>query len=151
MDNENNREFFRLAFPHPLVSNVTIIQIKGNAIDSGSTKVLIEDVSFGGLRFISPMKLPVNPHVILEFETIILKQEVQLPGYVVWKKEGQNGLHEYGVRFTIDDSEFPGIIQLFNRLEIRMRRNPLVSDCWFTTESKEQFFNDEPSSVESGK
>ncbi|BAU26680.1 PilZ domain-containing protein [Aneurinibacillus soli] len=133
MKDQEKRQFFRLTLKNPLISDVTIIRVKENAIETGSANVLIEDISAGGLRFTSNVLLPVTPQIILEFETTILNQMVKFPGYIVWKKSSETGLQEYGVQFTIDNEQFPNITSILHQLEVRLRRSPLSPSCRFAT------------------
>lgn len=133
MEEQNRRQFFRLPLPHPLSSDVTIIRIKDNAVEAGKAQVLIEDISPGGLKFVSNVKLPATPEVILEFETQILNNTVQLPGYIVRKVPREGDLYEYGVTFTLDEGVYTELIPLLQLLSIRLRRTPIVSGCRFAT------------------
>ncbi|NME98344.1 PilZ domain-containing protein [Aneurinibacillus aneurinilyticus] len=141
MAGQNRRQFFRLPLPHPLSSNVTIIQIKNNAIETGKAKVLIEDISPGGLRFISNVKLPATPQVILEFETEILNNNLQLPGYIVRKVPRDKDMYEYGVKFTLENNVHAELISLLQLLSIRLRRTPLVGGCRFATNEELEQLN----------
>lgn len=141
MAGQNRRQFFRLPLPHPLSSNVTIIQIKNNAIETGKAKVLIEDISPGGLRFISNVKLPATPQVILEFETEILNNNLQLPGYIVRKVPRDKDMYEYGVKFTLENNVHAKLISLLQLLSIRLRRTPLVGGCRFATNEELEQLN----------
>jgi hypothetical protein len=136
MEFQNKRQFFRLLLPHPLSADVTIIKIKENAIETGNTRVLIEDISPGGLRFVSNIKLPVTHEVILEFRTDILAKTLYLPGYIVRKTDRAMGIYEYGVKFTLDDNDYATLSQLLNLLTIRLKRTPIVSGCRFATEEE---------------
>ncbi|MBN6186821.1 PilZ domain-containing protein [Aneurinibacillus sp. BA2021] len=133
MEGQNRRQFFRLPLPHPLSSDVTIIRIKDNAVEAGKAQVLIEDISPGGLRFISDVKLPATPQVILEFETEILNNTIQLPGYIVRKLPREDELYEYGVTFTLDEAVYTELIPLLQLLSIRLRRTPIVGGCRFAS------------------
>jgi hypothetical protein len=58
---------------------MTIVKIKDRHIELGMTEPLIEDIGLGGLRFLSNIKLPVNPEIIIEFETEILERDELAP------------------------------------------------------------------------
>jgi hypothetical protein len=147
LEGQNRRKFFRLPLPHPLSSDVTIIRIKDNVIESGSAQVLIEDIGPGGLRFVSDIKLPVTPQVILEFETKILHHTLQLPGYIVRKIDREKILYEYGVKFTLDYNEHKELFQLLQLMSIRLKRTPVVGGCRFaTTEELERLKRNSKSS-----
>lgn len=92
----NKRQHFRYVFQKPLCADMTIVQIKENRIDTKSTKICILDIGPGGIRFMTSLSLPVNPYVVLEFQTRILDRHLQFHGYVVRKALGEDEYNEYG-------------------------------------------------------
>jgi hypothetical protein len=120
---DQKRQYFRLQLDPPLCSDMTIVMVKGKTLEIGSAEVLIEDIGPGGLRFLSHLSLPVNPQVVLQFETEILKQRVSMHGYVVRKNQWSEGIHEYGVAFTVEEGKRVELAQIINLLAIRMRQH----------------------------
>ncbi|BAU29180.1 PilZ domain-containing protein [Aneurinibacillus soli] len=125
---QNQREHFRQVFQNPLCADMTIVKIKDNQIDAKRTKTCILDIGPGGLRFYTNLKLPVNPYIVLEFQTRIMGQILSLPGYVVRKIDTEE-FHEYGVRFVLDEQQQMELSSLLNTMTIRMRRNPNIRSC----------------------
>ena len=70
-------------------------------MDLGKSNVLIEDMSIGGLRYVSTLKLPVRGDILFQFETEILGKTITLNGSIVWKEEINDDLMEYGIKFII--------------------------------------------------
>lgn len=110
---------------------MTIARLKGKALQLGKTDVLIEDIGPGGLRFLSFIKLSVHPEVILELETEIIGIRVKLYGEIVWLRELQEDLFQYGVEFSIDEDDRASLCQLLNQFAIKLKRNSLVPGCSF--------------------
>nr|WP_295972963.1 PilZ domain-containing protein [uncultured Bacillus sp.] len=135
---EERRRYFRVDLPFPLLASMTLIKIQEKNVDLGQTEVLVENLGFGGLRFLSDIKLVIHPEIILEIQTEILGQTVQMYGNVVWMKRVKSGIYQYGLEFSMDESERP--IQLFNQLAILLRKSSLVSDCSFVTTDRYCFF-----------
>lgn len=135
---ENRRKGFRLPFTHPLVGTMTIVSYQGKEVKMGKTSVLIEDIGIGGIRFTSNINLPVSPDIILEFETEILNEKLQLPGNIVWKETTGEFL-QYGIQFALSEIEQNKFVKLLNQLEIKMRKNPIPNGCSFYLESKKLF------------
>lgn len=125
---QNQREHFRQVFQNPLCANMTIVKIKDNQIDANHTKTCILDIGPGGLRFYTNLKLPVNPYIVLEFQTRIMDQILSLPGYIVRKIDTEE-YYEYGVRFVLDEQQQMELSSLLNTMTIRMRRNPNITSC----------------------
>ena len=128
---EERRKFFRINLDFPLSASMTLIRIHGRKVELGRTEVLVEDIGLGGLRFLSDIRLPVNRDIILEFETEILGNTIKMYGSVVWMKELKFGIYQYGLEFSMDESERSVLTQLLNKLAILLRKNPLIPDCSF--------------------
>ncbi len=136
----NRRKYFRLLLEPSLCSEMTIVRIKENVIEASSCMVCIEDIGPGGLRFTTPLKLIVTPHVVLEFRMRILNETVKLHGYIVRQTELPNALYQYGVQFTIDEAERAAVQQMLNELAIRLRRGGNLFSCDFCATGKESCF-----------
>ena len=82
-----------------------LVSIAGRSMELGKSNVLIEDMSIGGLRYVSTLKLPVRGDVLFQFETEILGKALTLNGSIVWKEEINEDLIEYGIKFIIGKDE----------------------------------------------
>lgn len=130
-EQQNRRKYFRLELNKALCGNVEIVQIKGKSIHTKITKVCIEDIGPGGLRFVSDLKLPVTNEIVLEIEIKLLDEYVKLLGIIVRRKDLSENLFEYGVQFTIFDHMQNMLTQSINKLTIRLRTRPNLSSCAF--------------------
>ncbi|MGV8981478.1 PilZ domain-containing protein [Clostridium sp.] len=133
---------FRVKLFYNLTSEIKIESISGKKTDLNGTKVLINDISPSGLKFISNLTLPVNPAVIFNLKSLILHETINLFGHIVWAEESVGGLYEYGIKFIQDDSKEQYLIKLLNTLQISIRRSPLVSGCSFYTGNSIKYFLD---------
>ncbi|MDV6377063.1 EAL domain-containing protein [Sporosarcina sp. GW1-11] len=136
---EERRRFFRVPLHFPLSGSMTLTRINGRTVDVGRTEVLIEDIGLGGLRFLTDLKLTVNPNIILEFETHLFGETIKLLGSVVWMNEVKLDMYQYGVEYTIDEGERAEVAPILNKLAIKLRKSPLVPDCSFVTEDRYVF------------
>ncbi|MCM3570452.1 EAL domain-containing protein [Neobacillus mesonae] len=128
---ENKRRYFRVLLKYPLLADMTIEQVESKKVNLGSTEIKVEDIGPGGLRFSSSLKLPVSNGVVFCFSTEIFTKESNLKGNIVWKKELQNNVYRYGVKFILDQKEQEELIRVLNQLQIRLRRNSILEDCRF--------------------
>ncbi|MGC5327191.1 PilZ domain-containing protein [Brevibacillus sp. SYSU BS000544] len=129
-EHHNRRQYFRYELNKSMCGDVEIVQIKGQTIQSNTTKVCIEDIGPGGLRFISSLKLPVSNEIVLEFEVKMMDELVKLLGVIVRSQEmGQ--LFEYGVQFTIFDNVQNQLTQHINSMMIRLRTRANLTSCTF--------------------
>ena len=55
-------------------------------------------------------------------------------------KELKSDIYQYGLEFSIDESERSVLAQLLNQLAILLRKNPLVPDCRFVKVDRYMFF-----------
>ncbi|HJV44490.1 MAG TPA: EAL domain-containing protein [Bacillota bacterium] len=138
---ENRRQFFRVELSYPLEAEMTVLKVGGKPVKLGSSNVLIEDISSGGLRFSSNLKLPKLNGLLIGFVTDILGQTVQLSGYIVWVKEMGSGILQYGIQFEIVERDRNDLTRLLNQLQIKLRQNYVLKNCSFVTVSRETYFN----------
>jgi hypothetical protein len=133
------REYFRLKLDPPLCADMTIVMIKGKTLEVGSTKVLIEDISGGGLRFLTHLKLPVNDQLVLQFDTEVFSQLLQMYGHIVRSAQWDVGINEYAVKLTMEDAVHREINRVVNRLAIRLRQKGALPDGSFLRGDRREF------------
>ena len=119
---EDRRKFFRIHLDVPLSASMTLIRIHGRNVELGRTEVLIEDIGLGGLRFLSDIRLAVHRDIILEFETEILGDTIKMYGSVVWMRELKSEIYQYGLEFSMDESERSVLARLLNKLAILLEK-----------------------------
>lgn len=136
---KNRRKYFRLKFDFPLGAEMTVIKINNKDVKLGASKTLIEDISLGGLRYLSNINLPIREGFILQLTTVICRKKVQFTGKNVWKSEN-NGLYQYGFEFTITERERDQFASLLNQLTLKLKTDPLVPGCPFWQGGKIKYF-----------
>lgn len=136
----NKRKFFRVQLSYPLEANMTIDQIDGKKVTLGSTYVLIDNIGPGGQSFFSNIKLPIRPNFTLKFNTTILGKEIELYGKVVWSKEHNAEITQYGVEYELDDDQRSKIILILNQLQVKLRQEPFLKNCRFIKMDLETYF-----------
>ncbi|QRG66808.1 EAL domain-containing protein [Brevibacillus choshinensis] len=144
---ENRRKQLRVPLLYPLRSQMTIIKMKDREIHLEKTEVLLEDLSAGGLRFLSHVNLTVNADIIFQFETEILGGILNVSGYIVWKQELENDIYQYGLEFTINDMEQDRFISQLKLLAYEMKMNPLALQESFVMEDKVKYLGNLAESV----
>lgn len=104
-EKRNRRKDPRFSFSTPLEADIKLTSIGDRKVEVGVSKVLVENIGAGGLRFVSNLDLPIRSDVIYQFITSILEQSVEINGKIVWKKEVSEDLTEYGVQFILENNE----------------------------------------------
>ncbi|MCT8137659.1 EAL domain-containing protein [Anaerobacillus sp. CMMVII] len=113
----NRRKFYRIEFKHRLRADMTIVNLGGKNVTLGTTKVLIENISGGGLRFFTNVRLPVRSDLILNFKLKLNNQSIDLLGSLVWTKEVDNELHQYGLEFSLPKNKQSQLISLLDTVQ----------------------------------
>ena len=57
------REYYRFEFPFPVLGEMTITEVNNRKVDLGATEILIKDISLGGVKVQSTLKLPINADI----------------------------------------------------------------------------------------
>ena len=120
---KDRRKYDRLEFSNLLEVNMTIKKFRGDELNIGDTKVLVKDISPGGLCFISNIKLPVNKEIELQFTVNLYRKELILQGNLVWFREDESNLYEYGVKLKNDEKQKKMLTRILNQLQIMMEDN----------------------------
>lgn len=138
---DNRRQFFRIDLQRPLVAEMTITSLGGKIVKLGMTKVLLEDVGPGGVRFTSNIKLPIRPDLILKLKMLILDKEIESSGSIAWSKEEED-LQQYGLEFRMDEKERDTLTGLLNQFEVKLRNGMVTQTCcsFLWTDRNEFFF-----------
>jgi diguanylate cyclase (GGDEF)-like protein/PAS domain S-box-containing protein len=136
---ENKRQYFRIQLPYPLEADMTIERIGMKALNIGSTKVLIEDIGPGGLRFISSINLPKKEDIILRFTTEIFFGTFQINGHIVWSSEMEDHIFQYGVKFNIDEIRRESLIKLLNNLQVKLKDKNVLTSGRFISEERASY------------
>jgi DNA-binding response OmpR family regulator len=136
-DVNEKRRYFRVKTFVPICSDMRIMQIKDKVVDTPFTKICVLDLSAGGFRFLSELKLPISSEVVLEFQTNILDNKLLLIGHVVRLDIMEEHIFEYGVEFRIDENKKSQLIRLLNEMQIDIRNNKTIRGCSFCTKENQ--------------
>ena len=137
---QNKRKHDRINFPYPLAADMTLVSIAGRSMQLGKSNVLIEDMSIGGLRYVSTLKLPVRGDVLFQFETEILDKTIKLNGSIVWKEEINEDLIEYGIKFIIGQDEQTSLASLLNSFDKLLKNSTSLPSYKMVKEDRSQYF-----------
>lgn len=137
---QDRRRYYRIYFRNLLEADLTIKEIKGRNVDVGNSKVLISNISAVGLCFISNLRLPAERQIILQFFTQLDNTIIKINGYIVWSKEADNDLFEYGVEFIIGEKERTDLLNLLDKIKIKMDSDISLPEGNFISSSAEVYF-----------
>ncbi|HHY83085.1 MAG TPA: EAL domain-containing protein [Clostridiales bacterium] len=137
---KEKRQYSRYRFPLYLEASMTILKYLGQDVHFGSTLVLIQDISAGGLCFFSTLCLPVRNSLLIQFSTTLLGKHVEFHGVPVWRKEVKENLYKYGVSFKISEKKRKQLIDFINQLELQFNNDPDALNGDFVRQSPYSYF-----------
>lgn len=135
MSQANKRSSFRLNLQIPLSAMFKIIGIKNKAADTKHSKIMIRDISSGGIRIHTPLNLPIDMSLLLEFTFHLFHQEIKVLGVLTRKTMLKPSLYEYGIEFSIADPVMEQ--QLTSHLILlgaRLKHNNMLASCSFCSD-----------------
>ncbi|MDI7743569.1 EAL domain-containing protein [Lysinibacillus fusiformis] len=138
----DKRKFYRFQFPFPIPGELTIIEVNGNEVNVGKSPVLIENISLGGVRVLSPLKLPVNTQMIFSVKCQILNETFEFAGSIKWIEDETMSVFVYGVSFEklnriLEDR----LASIINRLSSYSKSKKKIPDTEFIYEGVNKYFD----------
>lgn len=108
------RKYVRLKVPGQF-GEMWITAIGSHRIKSNSRRVLVLDISPGGLRFVSGLRFPAKRKIRVGVQVTISGLCFEAEGLIVWRKPNEN-VYEYGVMFEITALHRSFLIRMLNQL-----------------------------------
>jgi c-di-GMP-binding flagellar brake protein YcgR len=122
-----SRKFFRIRPESPLFGTISMVRVGKRRVFSNAARVRILDISPGGLRFVSSLKLPADSSVILEAVLKLAGLEYCLQGYIVHVTGSEVNENEYGLRFLEPDPELRETLKkFFSGISVRQNRHIII-------------------------
>lgn len=116
-DPSKMRKFYRLNFEYPIIGSFTLISVRGEPKKVGKSKILVKDISAGGIRFTSNMKLPTNIDFVIKVFISIGEISIEYPAQIIWRNQKEGKLYEYGFEFLIDEKDREQLLRFINLLQ----------------------------------
>ena len=135
------RTFFRVGLPLPLSTRMAILSLNNEKVSLGSSKVLVENISPVGLRFLSHLRLTSRADIVFSFETELMGTQLRYKGKIVWgeEKEKENDIFRYGVEFLSTQQEKEQLSALLKQIRSNMNHPALYEKSSFVSESPTDF------------
>lgn len=103
-DGHNGRiESIPLLFRDHLYAQLRIVEVKGRPSSSRPGRVEIGNISAKSLRFLTELRFPVGPFVVLAMDLTIVDRPLRLTGYIIYSRRKKTK-NEYELVFTIDET-----------------------------------------------
>lgn len=135
-----NRKFYRFELPLHIQGEMTIAEVNDQLVQVGSTPVLIENISLGGLRILSNLKLPVNSNMKFKFEFKVLGEVIEVYGKLRWIEDELQSVYSYGVLFNLNRVLEDHLARLINRMTTLRINNQPIPNTEFVYEQVTKYF-----------
>ena len=136
-----NRKFYRFELPLYMHGKMTIAEVNDQVVQVGSTPVLIENLSLGGIKVLSNLKLPVNSNMKFKFEFKVLNEVIEVYGKLRWIEDELQDVYSYGVLFNLNRSLEDHLSKLINRMTTLRINNQPIPNTEFVYDQVTKFFN----------
>ncbi|UOR13394.1 PilZ domain-containing protein [Halobacillus amylolyticus] len=115
-------ETLRYQFKDPIPASFKIIKIDDHHVDTAQGNGHIINMSPGGLRLATNLKLPAKQKIQLFVETTILNHSLHFISDVVWTKALGSAQH-YGLTFI--DDHHKEIMKILKEYQKKQQNKPL--------------------------
>ncbi|WP_246027593.1 MULTISPECIES: EAL domain-containing protein [Lysinibacillus] len=133
------RKYFRFHLPYPIEGEMTIIEMNGNKVHVGSSPILIENISLGGIKLLSSLKLPVNSNMKFSFKFKVLNEIFETTGTIRWIEGDPLDVFSYGVSFELNRVTEDRLASVINKLSGYSKKNEKIPDTNFVYEEAHIF------------
>jgi len=115
-----------------------LVEVNGQMVTLKPTKILIFDISSGGVRLHTRIDFPTTMNMIVRVTFTLLGDQIQLIGELKRKKVIREHLFEYGISFITDHAEQQMLNGHINTLAVRLRKTLTnhIKSCSFSTEEE---------------
>ena len=96
---ENRRKHYRVQFEKPICTKISIVKVNGKSVKTGTSHICIDNISIGGLKFISSLDFSPTINAVIEFQCKFASDTFKFYGNIIRKENLEDGLLMYGVEF----------------------------------------------------
>lgn len=126
-----SRKFLRIRAGKPLCGSARIVRLGDKPVRTGTALVDIPEISPGGLKFISHLRIPADPSVILQISLVLNGTAHRMEGYIVHGRKNAGYGYEYGFCFLNQDKGLrDSLIKLFSERIHKMDRCIIVDPAF---------------------
>ncbi len=141
MPEKERRKYFRFILPHYLPVTLKINRVNNKQVNMGTATILVENISLGGLKLLTTLRLPVISNMKLSFQFSIMDEDFNLNGILVYKEPKTKEVFSYGVSFEdMSEGEKDQLAKVINRMTALKRLNNEIPNTEFITVSSTKFF-----------
>lgn len=128
------RSYFRFAFPTHLPVVMNLVEVNKRSVKMGSAHILVENISIGGIKFLSTLRLPVSSNIKFNFQIKLMNETFDLNGSLVYKNEEKLDTFSYGVSFITTEGEQDRLAEIINKMAVFKKINSVIPETDFIDE-----------------
>ncbi|WP_099157606.1 EAL domain-containing protein [Virgibacillus ndiopensis] len=132
---DERRNFYRVSLPFHVIGEMSIVEVNKRKVNLGSAQILIEDISLGGIKILSSLKLPVNSAVKFKFTIVLMGVKFKFDGDLVWKNKAKGETFYYGINFNIGEVEEDKLAEVINKMTVLQNLNQEIPDTPFVRDN----------------
>lgn len=137
------RKYYRFRFPAYVQGSMTIVEMNQQKINIGRTPILIENISLGGMKICSSLKLPINQTMKFQFSFTLMDQPFHIEGTFRWTLEEHYQIYSYGVAFQLKAEDEGKLAPIIHRMTALHHQHEKITGTPFIYEDMEAFFKKE--------
>lgn len=131
---QERRKYFRFQLPFHMPVKMYVTEINKRKVNIGYATILIENISLGGIRFLSTLRLPVVSDLRLRFEFELMGESFDLAGTLVYKNEDKTDIYSYGVSLDVTEAERDRLASIINQMTVLRKLNQPIPKTIFVEE-----------------
>jgi EAL domain-containing protein (putative c-di-GMP-specific phosphodiesterase class I) len=108
----SEKNAYGIKIRYPFQCEMALIEYPGGTLYDETITIEIENIGPGGLRFLSNLKLTIGQEMLYSFRPEESEEIIRVAGAVIWSEDLPDGKYQYGVHFTISQSQRPALTQL---------------------------------------
>lgn len=127
----NRRKYKRYRYDNKFAARMNVIEINNESIQSRWEKIVVNDISKGGMQILSNLKLPIINKLILNFKILVSDKEICLKGIVVRQEKAHDNMYIYGINFEMSEEEMDALERYFNsEADFSNNRGTPIRKCY---------------------
>jgi diguanylate cyclase (GGDEF)-like protein/PAS domain S-box-containing protein len=139
MEKIERRKYYRFEFPHPLLGEMTIVEVKKRKVNLGTSKILMNDIGIGGIKVYTSLKLPIHADINYQFKFKLMGEWFAIDGKIIWKNEDFGDTFFYGVEFHLTQKDQDHLAEIINKISSLHHLNQNIRDTEFIYEDSYLF------------
>ncbi len=126
-----NKRLYKRYKLNNFVAKMKVYKISNKSSNWQWVTILIDNISQGGIQFITDIEVAMDEESILEFSIVISDIKIYAKGSALWRAKTEEDKYRYGVKLIIPDSEKERVAHILEQVvDISLEKGLLVHECF---------------------